>query len=522
MEIPARVERIADSTGRGMGAHPQRAVASAGLGLLLLVAVVVIPLQIAQGLNGDTSWLISVGERWLDGSRPYVDVLETNPPMSVLMFLPTILLAQLTGVRPEAVLIVGVAALAVASAEATARALIAQRLADNSLKLRLALGFAVLVLPMSTFAEREHVAVIALMPIGAVLLARAEGRSPERWLILIGGLGAGLAMAIKPQFAAAVLLPALVVARSTRRFASLFAAEYWIAAAVVVGYAALAVWEFPTYARDMLPLVLDLYRPVREPLSDLLSAEVMPWIGLMLIGLSIVARGDILKPAMAIPLMAAAGFLFCVVEQGKGWAYHYYPVAAALAPMLIDRGVDLANARISAAGNAVARLEPIAGFLMAAVGLTFATLTFLGTNKPMRGLMAPIAAVSAHPRMLVISPHFWIGNPLVRDVGGSWAASVPSQWVTLGALYKLGLSPRSEPERQRLIGVIAADRARISADLATRRPDIVLVEHDDRVYPAWFSSPEDLAGFLAGYRLQANYLGIDLWVRSAPAGIGAT
>eukprot|EP01037_Dinobryon_pediforme_P028725 gene28725-32102_t len=219
--IPAGAERIAQAAGRGTGAHPQL-TASARLGLLMLVAALVIPLQIAQGLNGDTSWLISVGERWLDGSRPYIDVLETNPPMSVLMFLPSVLLGQLTGFRPEEVLIVGVAALAAVSAEATARVLIAHRLADNSLKLRLALGFAVLVLPMSTFAEREHVAVIVLMPIGAAMLVRAEGRSPERWLIVIGGLGAGFAMAIKPQFAAAVLLPALVVARSRRRLASLF------------------------------------------------------------------------------------------------------------------------------------------------------------------------------------------------------------------------------------------------------------------------------------------------------------
>src|SRR5690349_11187977 len=38
--------------------------------------------------NTDVSWLLTVAERVLDGQRLYIDVIETNPPAAVLLYLP--------------------------------------------------------------------------------------------------------------------------------------------------------------------------------------------------------------------------------------------------------------------------------------------------------------------------------------------------------------------------------------------------------------------------------------------------
>ena len=515
MEIHARV---GNATERPLpDTRPGALVVSVGDGTraLALIVLAVFVFQLLQGLNGDTSWLLSVGERWLDGAKPYVQVLETNPPMSVLMFLPEVWLGRVLDVRPETLVILATALTALGAIEFCVHRLNAAGLVMEPARLRLALGFAALILPMSTFAEREHIAFLTLMPLGALTLLRAEGARPTMSTILIAGIGAGLTICIKPQFAAAVVLPALIVARSRRNFAEIFAPEYWLAGVIVAAYAAMTLLLFPGYREVMLPLVMDLYRPVKEPLSVILSADVMPWIGAMLIGLYVVARGQCTTPAITLPLMMALGFGIAVAEQSKGWAYHYYPVVAALVPALLDRGVALANERLTATKDRTDRLFVVCGFVIAGLGLTFGTLTFLGTNKPMQGLMAPIAEVSGRPSMAVISPHFWIGNPLVRDVGGRTVSTVPSNWMTAGALYKLGLGTADETERKRLNRLIDFDKSLMADDIRIQRPDLVVVEHDDRVFPAWFgTNGAELPDYLAGYRLKTTYLGIDLWVRS--------
>jgi hypothetical protein len=53
--------------------------------------------------NTDVSWLLIAGERWLDGQRLYSDILETNPPMAVLVYIPGILIARALGLSAEIV-----------------------------------------------------------------------------------------------------------------------------------------------------------------------------------------------------------------------------------------------------------------------------------------------------------------------------------------------------------------------------------------------------------------------------------
>jgi hypothetical protein len=51
--------------------------------------------------NTDVSWLLIAGERMLDGQRLYADILETNPPMSVLVYIPAILIGRALGLPAE-------------------------------------------------------------------------------------------------------------------------------------------------------------------------------------------------------------------------------------------------------------------------------------------------------------------------------------------------------------------------------------------------------------------------------------
>src|SRR5258708_36919271 len=64
---------------------------------------VAIVLRHVLAANTDVSWLLTVGERVLDGQRLYVDVIDANPPMAVLIYLPGIVIARALGLPAEVV-----------------------------------------------------------------------------------------------------------------------------------------------------------------------------------------------------------------------------------------------------------------------------------------------------------------------------------------------------------------------------------------------------------------------------------
>ena len=70
---------------------------------LIAVTILAIILRLLIVTATDVSWLITLSEKVLDGTRLYVDLIEVNPPASVLLYLPAVALARLIGVAPEIV-----------------------------------------------------------------------------------------------------------------------------------------------------------------------------------------------------------------------------------------------------------------------------------------------------------------------------------------------------------------------------------------------------------------------------------
>src|SRR5258707_1884651 len=69
--------------------------------IILFLAAIVLRHFLAA--NTDVSWLLTVGERVLDDQRLYIDVVETNPPMAVLPYIPGIAIALALGLPAEVV-----------------------------------------------------------------------------------------------------------------------------------------------------------------------------------------------------------------------------------------------------------------------------------------------------------------------------------------------------------------------------------------------------------------------------------
>src|SRR5450432_319988 len=70
-------------------------------GSAIVIALLSILLQVHLRTGDDVSWLITASEKALAGQVPYVDFFEPNPPASLMLYLPSVYLAQWLGVAPE-------------------------------------------------------------------------------------------------------------------------------------------------------------------------------------------------------------------------------------------------------------------------------------------------------------------------------------------------------------------------------------------------------------------------------------
>jgi hypothetical protein len=528
----------------------------AALTPMLVIGLAAILLQWRFGLLGDVSWLITVDEKWLDGATPYRDVIEINPPASLMLYWPAVALARVLGVAPEFI-VAAFGFLSIAAGLGLAAAILARAgLLDRLGALGAAVALvAFAVLPGQSFDERDHLAAVYGLPFLAVAAARAARAPLDARLALLAGLGAGLMAAIKPPYAlvAIVLLPYLV--RRAGIVPLMKAVEYYAAAAVGLAYLAFVPRAFPHYVADILPLGLDVYAPIREPIAALLASPGPLFAFVLAVCALRLARDDPGEPLVAVPALAGLGALAAYLVQGKGWLYQAYP---ALAFFSLAAGAALtrfAQPKPRLALGALVFLAAALGFValghwpsplaFVAAGIGVALAWGLEWRKAgaapiaemgvaaalgaacglfaMDGIETPaiaraLASLGPHPTVASLSESLAFGHPMVRQVGGVWVQSVPSLWIAAAARRRIDEHPGDAALAQRMRVYIDADRDRLVADLARNRPDALLVGRLDTRFHQWLWNDPEVAAARAGYRLYADETDAgfpaQLWVRA--------
>jgi hypothetical protein len=484
------------------------------LAIALMFAVGAI-LQLSSPTTPDVSWLFVVDEKLLAGARLYVDIIETNPPMSAMLYMPAVLLQKATGVSADVLQVWLTLALMAGSLGLTAHILRQVCERAEAARIIVAGAFVLVNVPMFTFSEREHFATALMLPSLALLTARMQGRDIALLSRLLIGVGAGLAVTIKPHFALALLLPAIYVAIRGRSIRSLLVWENWIAAAVVAVYAVVIVVGFPLYLTQILPMLSETYRSAKLPLSDLLlTYRFLLTVGA---GIAIVAAIGLSQLALfsRMALLAALGFLFAYIEQGKGWPYHLYPSIALVVLTYISDAMprftqvlrSLSERRLSAMPPVVAMVAGLAclAVLMPALKYRYAV------SLP---LAEEINRTVPHPKVLALSYDLAVGHPLTRLVGGEWVGTFCSQWLTATAIE---IGQQSDPDaatEARLKGWIDRDRAFLAHDLREGRPDVVVVDNATFDLPDLMASGGEAAELLRDHYVRVDSAGsVDLMVR---------
>jgi hypothetical protein len=464
---------------------------------LLLVFATAVALRAMSGTNVDVGWLLTVGEKMLAGERLYVDLIETNPPASPLLYLPAILISRATGFSPEGVVDGLVLFAAGCSLWVSGQILARARLLDDFDAWSLAAGSAAVltILPMHTFGEREHIATMTLLPF---LALRAANPAPAFSSVIVAGLGAGLTVVIKPHFVVAVGLAVAAAAYARESWRIIFAVENWIAAAVTAAYGVFVVVAYPEFVYDVMPLVQAVYVPMRADLWMLVSNPPLPsWLVVVTL-LTMWKRGAVLRPPLALLLSASAGFVIIYLFQGKGWPYHSYPILALAFIALIFAGAGQGRGLREEARPRSDRLKQVAATLL--VGAVAAlSCIWLSLARDMDPLIEPIRRLKARPSLLAITSDISVGHPLVRQLGGRWVSRVSNLWISSGVSVRLADEKLTPDMQARLRRYGARDRDMLAEDILRNRPDIILVQRDISDWDKWARSDPLLVECLKAY-----------------------
>lgn len=449
-------------------------------GVLLIAAL----LRAFAPAETDVAWLLTVGEKWLDGARLYTGIVETNPPGAVLLYIPAILLGRATGLAPE----IMVALLTFLGAGASLW--LAWRIARPPREAWPAAAFLLgllLILPAYAFGQRDHAALLFLLPALACYAARADGRDVSAGAAIAAGVCAGLALCLRPHYALA-LAAALAFTAWRRGLRAAITLENAAILGTCLAYGVLVWSAFPAYVHDVMPQVAALYMPMRRPWSELLINPSL-LVGLVaLVGIWVSCRAC--PTPIVISALAGTGALAAMLLQGKGWPYHGYP---ALALLLFALGC--------ASWTSPRR---VIGLAMSAMLLSI-SYVWMGTRRDTDALTAAVARLAPpHPRVITISPDIALGQPLTRAVAGNWVGTSWGQWISQGAKT---LATRTPDQ----IFWAAGERATLANDIRRGRPDVVLIEQGE--WHRWAFGDPGIAQALAAYRQSETISNVEIWLR---------
>jgi hypothetical protein len=279
----------------------------------------------------------------------------------------------------------------------------------------------------------------------------------------------------------------------------IFAIENLAVLSVVLIYAAVVFWVFPAFLQTELPLLTTLYTKVSKPFLTMLVNPSSVLFAAGIIATAWYAGSAIRGPTVAVPLLAAFGFILAAFVQSKGWPYHGYPAIALI---------------LLVAGNLLVRetSRAYAAMLTLYLGLAAASAYWFSFNAETPGLLEAVRGEAvSRPKLLAITGDIGIGHPLTRQVNGSWAGTACSLWVTEYADRMIATVAVDAKTAQMLARYKAFDRNVLLRDIERNRPDVVLI--DGQKWHDWAMADPVVRASLRYYRRDKTVKGVEIWLR---------
>lgn len=470
-------------------------------------------------LSHDTALLLDVGGRLMRGQMPYVDYVETNPPLSHYLNVIPNALAWAFGGEPLTWLrfcLVALLAFSVTWLRARLPPLVSPFKA-GIVGLTF-IAFAFFVYEGKNLGQREHLFVMLAVPYIVTRLRRTE--APERRdLAVLSGVLAAIGVCIKPHF--------LLVLGGIELAMALWLRRRWLGPEVIACAATGLLYplHFLFLPHEMryaffelwLPALVDGYKVVGQnpelvwrntvlAFQDLLKASFLVFVFL---------DGRARRIALVLGAGALAGFVIFVL-QGKGWTYHRIPSQGFLV-----LAVGLAFGEIL---TRFPRGELLAVFYAAWL---FIPVHDMREGRGLRGPNSSITRVVEHTapgdKVLYISTNAYQAYPGLLLEGRKHVGTYPIAFP-LGVLYPDGApngyrAPKDRPEAERRFV------RSLFGDLA-KKPKVIAIESRRTCdhcapgvnYPAYLESIAFNKRLRKDYEKKGKASHCDIWVRKSKPG----
>jgi hypothetical protein len=448
-----------------------------------------------QPINHDVAWFFYVARGVMHGGVLYRDFIEPNAPLASLSLMPAVWLSGVLGITPARAVEINTLTIM-----AIVLLLCVEILHHMGTRLPhllfglLTLAIAFLLLPKSTFGQREHILAMLLTPYVLGCAAACAGVRLPSALGCAIGLAATIAVGLKPPF---ILVPAALemVTVAQAGWQGAWRAQpiaLAIGMSLVTGATLLL---FPLYVTTVVPWATALYGGYNQP------GAVRSFLERAFIVTAILwcswnpDRDTTARASRACITTAAVAALAVFALQGKGWMYQAFPAWAFL--LLLTAGA-IATTGLVPGGSLTSWLRWGSARLLAVWVVIF--IVRVPSHIDMVRFAGLAQAISAQPGPFVIlSTNVLPGFPLALEKDRTWASRFPCL-IMLPGLVKA--EQRGQVSRWE-----APFRQWIDADMRRYKPVLVFVPPDgDQALPpafnvlAWLLRDPEFASIWAHYR----------------------
>jgi hypothetical protein len=438
--------------------------------ITLLMAAIGIWLR-GWAINGDTSWLIDVGERVLSGQKLYRDVIDNNPPMSIYLYFPGILAAKALGIASETGVILQGLAVTFLSVTlimhmSTRSSLFKSHI--EQLGWVAALSYSFLLLPVDSALQREYFAVLLIFPFLFSMMRRATNEAfTSLPLQIIIGLLAGLGSSIKPHFVLPIATSAIVCAIYMRSWRPVFAIEALVAATIFIVYFISFLLFFSDYFETVWPMVQVAYLPATRSFSTLIGRSDIQFAFIIISIMLLLFVSNKIKINIIILISGLLSFAIISFAQTKGFYYHLLPVFMIAVPVFILVIFQQKTNRIK--------------LLFSIFGLVVLLFCNRQDKIPQRSMVltAEVVKLKKTPNLLVVAHDLNQSFPLARTIGAKWASRSNAQWATLFSKLRRANYIVSAEERAAQDAVMKKENDMLIEDIRRFKPEIIVLDQRD-------------------------------------------
>ena len=237
-----------------------------------LAIICLLPWAIIQynaSINSNSAWLLVCARRLLDGGSMFSSCYDTNPPLSIMVHYPVVILARITGIPEYRWMFILPLALIVYFS-AVIQYLIRKLdwlTPSQSTVFATAYLAALTILPGLSFGDRDHLIAIGLLPMILTQLCITNKKNIPPIIKYTTLIFSAWMILIKPNYG---LLPTLVIAHrlyKTKSLKIILNADFLVLATSTLTYLAIVFLFHDDFISKILPDVLNLYIP---------SAEIKP------------------------------------------------------------------------------------------------------------------------------------------------------------------------------------------------------------------------------------------------------